>query len=168
MVTLYPWGDLLYVLAHFSLSELRREAHAAEVNLRVASSFGYQAEAGEWRSLTDLFQEAVDELVDGRASQLPRTASGNPPGIRAEDVKARTDIVDYIGRYVQLKKRGTIFVGLCPFHNEKTPSFTVSPRRQTWHCFGACGTGGDVIAFAMRYHHCDFKAVLNELSGVTI
>ena len=60
----------------------------------------------------------------------------------AATIKEKLDIVDLIGETVQLKKAGTTFKGLCPFHGEKTPSFTVTPTRETWKCFG-CGRGGD-------------------------
>ena len=61
-----------------------------------------------------------------------------------DDVKQRLDAVELIGRYVELRKAGTIYKGLCPFHSERTPSFVVYPDRGTWHCFGSCGTGGDI------------------------
>ncbi|MBI2760475.1 MAG: DNA primase [Chloroflexi bacterium] len=64
-----------------------------------------------------------------------------------ETVKARADIVDVIGQYTTLQRSGRNFKACCPFHQEKTPSFHVDPARQTWHCFGACNTGGDVIRF---------------------
>lgn len=59
-------------------------------------------------------------------------------------IKENSDIVDIIGEYVDLKKAGSSFKGLCPFHNEKTPSFTVDRKKQLFHCFG-CGAGGDLI-----------------------
>ncbi len=64
-----------------------------------------------------------------------------------ETVKARADIVDLVGQYTTLQRAGRYFKACCPFHNEKTPSFYVYPDQQSWHCFGACSTGGDVISF---------------------
>ena len=73
----------------------------------------------------------------------------------ADEVKAKLNIIDVVGEKVQLKKAGRNFKGLCPFHNEKTPSFMVSPDRQVFHCFG-CGKCGSVIDFVMEYHHMEF------------
>lgn len=83
-----------------------------------------------------------------------------------DEIKSRINIVDYIGKRVTLKKTGRNYKGLCPFHNEKTPSFIVSPERQTFHCFG-CGKGGDILAFVMEYDHVDFMEALEELAEVT-
>ena len=66
-----------------------------------------------------------------------------------EEVKYRNRIEDTIASYVNLKRAGSNYQGLCPFHSEKTPSFTVFPGTETFHCFG-CGAGGDVISFVMR------------------
>ncbi len=88
-----------------------------------------------------------------------------------DDVKQRIDIVDLISQYVTLKKAGRSFIALCPFHVERTPSFHVDPQRQTWHCFGACGTGGDIFAFVMKKEGCDFREalrVLAERAGVAL
>lgn len=67
-----------------------------------------------------------------------------------DEVVSRSDIVDIISGYIKLKKNGSSYVGLCPFHNEKSPSFSVSPGKQLYHCFG-CGVGGNVITFVMEY-----------------
>lgn len=85
----------------------------------------------------------------------------NPVDI--ELLKDSVDIVATIGQYVQLKKAGSSWKGLCPFHREKTPSFHVSPERGTWKCFG-CDAGGDVISFLERYKGLDFLEVIEELA----
>jgi DNA primase len=89
-----------------------------------------------------------------------------------DEVKQRLDIVEMVSSYVpDLKKSGRNFKAVCPFHAEKTPSFFVFPERQSWHCFGACGTGGDMFAFVMRKEGVDFKEALNilaERAGVTV
>lgn len=80
-----------------------------------------------------------------------------------EEVKSRTNIIDLIGAHVTLKKAGRHFKGLCPFHSEKTPSFIVSPERQSWKCFG-CGKGGSVIDFVMENERVDFVEALETLA----
>jgi DNA primase len=79
------------------------------------------------------------------------------------EVKSRLDIAEVIGDYVVLRKSGQTYWGRCPFHNEKTPSFSVSPERQTFHCFG-CGKGGDVYTFIMEIENLDFKEALERLA----
>jgi DNA primase len=80
-----------------------------------------------------------------------------------EEVRSRNDIADVIGSYLSLKNAGTRFKANCPFHKEKTPSFTVSPDRQIYHCFG-CGAGGDVIRFVQEYEKVDFMTALQMLA----
>jgi DNA primase len=81
-----------------------------------------------------------------------------------QEVKDRADIVSTVSRYLTLKKQGKNFVGLCPFHSEKTPSFTVSPEKDLFHCFG-CGKGGDVLGFIMEIEGVDFPEALKMLAG---
>jgi len=80
-----------------------------------------------------------------------------------EEIKQAADIVSVVGQFVQLKKAGKNFVGLCPFHGEKAPSFTVSQDKQMFHCFG-CKKGGDVFAFWMAYHSLSFPEALRDLA----
>ncbi len=81
-----------------------------------------------------------------------------------DDVKARLDIVEVISGYTSLQKAGRNYKALCPFHQEKTPSFVVFPDTQTWRCFGACGEGGDVFSFVMKNEGWDFSETLRELA----
>ena len=80
-----------------------------------------------------------------------------------EEIKYRSDIADIISDYVKLKPAGTNYKGLCPFHNEKTPSFHVNTSKQIYRCFG-CGEGGDVISFVMKAENLDFMDAVRLLA----
>ena len=79
-----------------------------------------------------------------------------------QQIMARTDITDVVGSFVKLKKRGTNLLGLCPFHNEKTPSFTVSPSKEIYKCFG-CGKSGNTISFVMEHEKYSYPEALKWL-----
>ena len=81
-----------------------------------------------------------------------------------EEIKKKIDIVVLISSFIPIKKAGRNYKGLCPFHQERTPSFVVSPDRQIWHCFGACQEGGDVFKFLMKWENITFIEALKELA----
>jgi DNA primase len=91
---------------------------------------------------------------------------GSIPEDKIEEVRRRTDIVSLVGEYVTLKKAGRNYLGLCPFHREKTPSFTVSPDKQMYYCFG-CSEGGNAVSFLMKLNHLTFPEAIRHLAGKT-
>ena len=84
-------------------------------------------------------------------------------GYKMNTTLNKPDIIEVIGKEIELKQRGRNFIGLCPFHSEKTPSFVVNPERQRWKCFGACNEGGDVISFIQRLKGLSFENALQYL-----
>ncbi len=80
-------------------------------------------------------------------------------------IKDSTDIVEFVGRFLQLRRAGNAWKACCPFHNEKTPSFSVNPARQTFHCFG-CGVGGDAVKFLMMYENLDYPTALRRIADM--
>jgi DNA primase len=97
-------------------------------------------------------------------------ASGRIPREFIDDLLTRADVVDVINARVPLKKKGREYTACCPFHNEKSPSFTVSPNKQFYHCFG-CGVHGSALSFLMEYEHLDFVEAVESLAesmGITV
>src|SRR5690625_2240860 len=85
------------------------------------------------------------------------------PENKIEEVRQANDIVDVVSGYGQLKKQGRIHFGLCPFHNDNTPSFSVNEEKQIFHCFG-CGKGGNVFSFVMEIEHYNFIEAVKYLA----
>src|SRR5947209_5929765 len=102
--------------------------------------------------------------VERRRHQRESVEVHETAGGVAAEVKSRLNIVDVIGETVQLRKAGTTYKGICPFHGEKTPSFTVTPNRESWKCFG-CGLGGDVFSFVMQRDSVPFPDALRTLAA---
>ncbi|MDD5711155.1 MAG: DNA primase, partial [Smithellaceae bacterium] len=92
--------------------------------------------------------------------------NGRIPADKVEEIRSRVDIVSLVGDYVTLKKAGRNYLGLCPFHQEKTPSFTVNPVKQMFYCFG-CGEGGNAVTFLMKASNMSFPEALRYLAGKT-
>ncbi|MFW9770201.1 MAG: CHC2 zinc finger domain-containing protein, partial [Candidatus Thorarchaeota archaeon] len=88
---------------------------------------------------------------------------GRIPDNKIDEIRLAADIVDVISSYVSLKRRGRNYLALCPFHNEKTPSFSVSPEKQIFHCFG-CGKGGNVFTFLMEHEKLSFVEAVRTLA----
>ena len=80
-----------------------------------------------------------------------------------DEVRLQNDIVEVISQYVPLKQKGSSYFGLCPFHNEKTPSFSETPGKQMYYCFG-CGAGGNVFTFMMQYENFTFQEAMQSLA----
>ena len=81
-----------------------------------------------------------------------------------QQILNRIDIIDVVGAFVKLKRRGSNFLGLCPFHNEKTPSFTVSPSKELYKCFG-CGRSGNAVSFVMEHEKYSYPEALRWLAN---
>ncbi len=145
----------------FTPAELRKQIHAADVDASVCRTFGEDDWAFVFADLKGAMELALDILLSNQPKAAPRPGRQT---IDVQAVKANIDIVAVAERYTRLRKSGQNFNGLCPLHaDKKTPSFFVYPKDQSWHCFGACNQGGDVISLVMAAEHLDFKAAAEAL-----
>lgn len=150
-----------YLTTEYTIKRLRSELLICEMNLRNADDSAIGTFYADYKLALELAIE-VRRFIDAplRRKQDPNSPV---PIIDLPTIKANSDIFAVAERYTTLRKAGKYFTGLCPFHSEKHGSFFVYPEQQTWHCFGACNTGGDVISLVMKAEHIDFKAACYEL-----
>lgn len=154
----FPADDIRYFML-WGIPELRNQMRSTRKRFNGENDF-------HWRivqeDLINCYRLAID-ILESYELKTPLAAHGK--FINAQALKDSIDIVELAERYTQLTKSGRYFTGLCPFHSEKKPSFFVYPEEQTWHCFGTCNTGGDVISFVMRAENLDFKGAIVFLGG---
>ncbi len=152
--------DVYFLADRFTLVGLRVELHHAEAELTAALAFEGtpydDGSAGYWQEYRDIVAEAINWKKQCAPKPSPAPAQGY---LDARIIKERTDIVEVAERYTQLRKTGKRFIGWCPVHDDKSPSFVIYPESQSWHCFG-CGMGGDVFALIMAAEKKDFKAAV--------
>lgn len=145
----------------FTPNELRQQIHQCTVNARTMRTLGDDSAEAYYQWLQKEMEAALQSL------QKQRNNTHIHKNTDIESLKSSLDIAEVIGRYISLKKSGYRFLGLCPFHEEKHPSFTVYPETQSWYCF-SCNRGGDVINFIMLIENTDFKDAVSILErGIT-
>lgn len=118
----------------------------------------------EYRRACLLASEIIDSVKPRRAYTAEFTNRRHSK-VDVDEIKNRANIVAIAETYTKLYKTGGTFTGLCPLHSEKHGSFVVHPDRQTWHCYGACNKGGDVISLVMAVESVDFKTAIQRLGG---
>ncbi len=155
--------DVLILAQRFTFRELLHEAECAKAELSASEWLG-DDQADYWHDFFVTAALAADIRRRFERTTKPKTV--RPVHIDVEAVKAHADIVEVVSRYTTLRKSGKNFSGLCPLHaDKKSRSLYVYPDQQSWHCFGACGTGGDVINFVMKAEHTDFRGAVGVLNG---
>lgn len=100
------------------------------------------------------------------SQEHPRSTSPRLRAVEPREVKRTADFVAIVSQYTQLRRAGRQFVGLCPFHSERTPSFCLDPQRKIFKCFGRCDAGGDIFDFVMRAEQCCFSYAVRIVAGV--
>lgn len=158
MPVIFDANDIEHLIKNFTVQELRKEIKNAREKLRGETEYFWQLYYQDFIDSCSLAIKLTD-IPDKQTFQF----NNNYKHISVEDIKARYDLVDYIGQYINLRKSGNKFQGLCPFHSDKhSASFFVFPNN-TFHCFG-CQVHGTIIDFVMKYDNLDFKSALAKLS----
>ena len=157
--------DVFYLANTFSASQLRQEIRQAEIKAKVADTYrDTEYQTGEdlwpWADYAAACREAIEGIQQNQPKLQPRNGH-----IDVETIKDKNDIVSIVEQYTKLRKAGKNFTGRCPIHQDKHPSLTVYPDSQTWHCYGACNTGGDIISFIQAVEHTDFREAAAILGG---
>lgn len=151
--------DVDYIVKSFPTAEIRDCIKTAWKHLNAETEWC-------WRAYYKDFILACKLAVTILQTYEPKpTKISNKKHVDVESLKAKNDILDIAGRYTKLNRAGANYRGLCPFHSERKPSFFVYPEQQTWHCFGACSSGGDIFTLVMKAESCDFKGAVQILSG---
>lgn len=158
----FTHSDVDYLQSHLSVRQLRRDIHAADIQHSVSRALGEEPffPWDKWQLCCKL---ALKFQLLSQAP-VPRE-SNNCHSFDIQEIKRAADIVSIIGQYTTLRKSGRNYIGLCPLHDDHNPSFIVYPKQQSWHCFGACNTGGDVVDFIMAINNVDIHNALTLLVG---
>ena len=168
MVKPFDSFDVFLLAYDYPDVDLRHEIHQAEVQAKVQDFYEgtlfAETNPFPWVDYVECCREALScRLETVKAKIIPGTTPGSR--VDTERLKAQNDIVTVIGQYTQLRKSGHRYSGICPLHDDRGPSLIVNADKQTWHCFGACNRGGDVIDFIMAANGCDFKQAAAALGG---
>jgi hypothetical protein len=148
-------ADVDYLVNHFSEEELRAEIKNSRRQLNSEIDWRWQI---FYEDLVSTYKLCLDILKSYRPEFGVSSCKRKIIDVKA--LKSALDIVEVAEHYTHLVKSGRNFKGICPLHSETSASFYVYPDTQSWHCYGACSTGGDVIALVMKTEHTDFKGAL--------
>jgi hypothetical protein len=157
--------DIDYLVKSLSVPQLRHEISSS----RKRQSYYLDNYDTNNEVIEIDFQKACQFAIELAMSvkekpEIVRTAS-KIPHVNVDDLKYSLDIISIAERYTKLRKSGSRYTGICPFHSEKSPSFWVYPDTNRWYCYGACNTGGDVISLVMKAENIDFKSALTVIKG---
>jgi len=153
-------SDVDYLINHFDIPQLRHEIDTALRKSAYAKDDHDTLLEFYYKEFAEACQLAIHII---RSEQPAPSTKSNSRYVDVEALKRSINIVEIAGRYTKLTKAGKYFTGCCPLHSEKKPSFVVYPINQTWHCYGFCNTGGDVITLVMKAENVDFKDAISRL-----